>query len=168
MNQTEQNLINLGRISKPHGLGGYFFFKVPSSLKPKDFLYVGKTPQKLKKAQVEDIKLHQKRTLLKLSIAHDRTSLEPYLGSHLWLESQEKPEDDGLSSYKGQKVFDQEGEELGTCADFYDVGAGPIICIVNDAGKTLELPFQETYFEKSDKLKAKFSKAFFDELWQEL
>ena len=166
MNQT--NLINLGRISKPHGLGGYFFFKIPGSVKLNDQLYVGKTSQKLKKALVEDIKTHQKRTLLKLSIAHDRTSLEPFLGSFLWLENQGEAQKDESPSHKGQKVHDKEGEELGICTDFYDVGAGPIICIKNEAGLTLELPFHETYFEKSDKLKAKFSKAFFDELWQEL
>lgn len=166
MNQS--NLINLGRISKPHGLGGYFFFKIPSSVKPHDYLYVGKTPQKLKKVLVEDIKAHQKRTLLKLSIAHDRTSLEPFLGSFLWLENQDEVQKDEATSQKGQKVYDKEGEELGLCENFYDVGAGPIICIKNKAGLTLELPFHETYFEKSDKLKAKFSKAFFDELWQEL
>ena len=165
-----KNLINLGKISKPHGLNGYFYFKLHHSLEIGATLLVGTDGGTLKEAELLQTKQQGKRTLIKLSIAEDRTALEPYLGLFLWADEASKVEEpkNELDQYKNLEVLDSEGSPLGICLDFYDCGAGPVIVLENDKNLRLEMPFNDAYFTKSATLTANFPKAFFDEFWQKI
>lgn len=171
MTKPPKKLNNLGRVSKPHGLQGYFYFKVPSSLQAGHKVFLGQTPENTKEVVIKDVKIHGKRTLLKLSIAKDRTELEKHVGSFLWLPEQKKKTSDTAdeqSSHIGKEVSDSEGLQIGLCVDFYDYGAGTIIVIENPLGMTLDIPFNETYFKKPGTLITNFPKTFFDDLWQKI
>lgn len=164
---------NLGKVSKAHGLLGFFFFKLPGNLKKGAKLYLGQTEDKLTQVTLESVKLHKKRTLIKLSCAHDRTALEAFLGHSLWSEEEGTAQETESSNpefeaYLKQNVLDSEGLSLGTCTGFYDCGAGPVIVIQGKGDLCLELPFNETYFKDQATLETQFPKNFFEELWQKV
>lgn len=164
--KPHKNLSKIGTIGKAHGLQGYFYMKTALNLEVGETLLLGKTTQHPTEVTLEGLKSHQGKTLLKISVAHDRTELEKYIGSDLWTEREEVQEED--SSDLKQKVYDLDGEVLGECQGFYNHGAGDVIIIENKLKMTLEIPFNEVYFKDQDsnQLKTNFPTAFFAELWQ--
>lgn len=160
-----KKLNKLGKVTKPHGLEGFFYFKLKDSCKEGDILFVGKDEHTPTPAVVKSLKIHKGKTLVKLSLALDRTALEPYLGSCLWeevLDIEGLPEEE----CKGKIVKTSDDLELGICQGSYNCGAGDVIVIQREDGFLLELPFNNTYFEKKAIILTKFPKSFFAELWQ--
>ncbi len=163
--KNSKNLNKLGKVTKPHGLEGFFYFKLKDSLKEGETLFIGKNEHETTPAIIQSLKLHKGKTLVKLSAALDRTALEPYVGSYLWeevLEGKGLPEEE----FKGKMAKTSDDLELGICQGSYNCGAGDVIVLEREDGFLLELPFNDTYFEKKAILLTKFPKSFFEELWQ--
>ena len=145
--KNHKELIKIGKISRPHGLQGFFYLKSPIQLNVQDQLFMGHAPEKTKAVIISAIKEHKGKTLIQFAEFHDRTALEAHLGKTLWAF---EPEPEGLELFIREEVLDLKGKKIGTVEGFYDNGAGDVIMIANGEGMILELPFNEVYFNLDD------------------
>ena len=167
--KTNPQLINIGKISKPHGLQGFFYLKPLIDLNIDDCLFVGHSSHKTQKVTIKDIKEHKGKTIIQLSEFPDRTALEKNLGQTLWAYEVEEEEDENSSPLLEEKVYDINKKDLGVVSGFYNCGAGDIIIITNTKGLSLELPFNSVYFnldkEPEEPLTLLACHTKFEDLW---
>ena len=161
----KKELIKLGKIGKPHGLQGFFYLKAPITLFSGDTLFLGTSEKKSQKVTIKSLKEHKGKQIIQLSEFHDRTELEKHRGETLW--AFPKAEEDPLQKFMNQEVCDINSKNFGIVSDFYNCGAGNIIIIRNDKGKSLELPFNEIYFNQEIPLCLLSCHSNFNDFWQD-
>ncbi len=172
------DLVNVGKVGRPHALAGAFFVSDRTEPIPKSYtdLFVGRDAAGAVVCKILMSTMQAGRPLLKVSLATDRTGAEALTGQAIFAErrrvkARNQSKDDLVwSDLEGLAVVDSAGLTLGVITDLYNSGSSDII-VVKGASGTIDLPLIEAYFDPAavevDKLvRLKVTADTFDGLWQ--
>lgn len=161
--------IVIGKINGFHGVKG--FIKVFSETRPREGILVYKQfyikhQGGYKTLEVEAGQQHSKHVLLKFKGYDTRDSVEPLLGTELYIHRSDMPElKDGdiywVDLY-GLKVINQDDIELGIVDDIFETGANDVIAVKGSKGEIL-IPFSLEYIVMEINIEAGFIRVDWDE-----
>jgi 16S rRNA processing protein RimM len=156
---NKDKLIYLGYISKAHGIQGNICIKSLTA-NPADIV---KMPLQDKNGRIFSMKLiSAKPEFLICSVreAPDRNSAELLKGTKLYTLRSSMPELDETEHYiediKGLEVRDQTGAGIGKVLGVHNFGAGDIIEVVFNDGKSEMYPFTNEFFPVVTKMYVEF------------
>jgi len=154
---TAPEHLAVGRIVKPHGLGGevavFALTENAERFEPGRTLYLSPTPegeQSLLPVTIESSRLHQGRWLLTLDRIADRTHAEQHVGSYLVVSrvEAEAAREEGewfLHALVGRAVIDESGESLGDLLDVIETAGAPMLEIGGLGKPRRLLPFVKEF-----------------------
>lgn len=152
-NPAEPRFLVIGRITKPHGVGGEVRV-IPHTEMPERFswlehVYVGEAnPQKV---GVESVRFHKSLILLKLAGYNDRNAAEILRNEWLLVTEEEAiPLEDGeyfLYQLVGLQVYSDAGESLGVLVDVIETGANNVFVVEGALGQILVPDIEEVVLE---------------------
>lgn len=149
----QKRWIQLGIVGKPHGLNGAFFVsrrdeELPEELKT---LHIGPSADKAKTFTIKSSRWQSERPVLHCSEITTREGAEAICHQIIWADrdAMEINEDEEYfwSDVIGKKVKDSEGVYFGTIKDLVNYGASDIVMIIDEQGRSAEIPFVDFYFD---------------------
>ncbi|HAF62060.1 MAG TPA: 16S rRNA processing protein RimM [Anaerolineaceae bacterium] len=143
--QGEPIFLIIGKIRKPHGVGGEVLFEVitefPERIRrgKKVFIGQGKTEY-----VVEGIRTHQSNLLIKLIGLEDCESVEQFRNQMVYIKTDNLPRlpEDEYYHHElvGMFVHDEDGILLGQVSEILETGANDVL-IVTHEGEEILIPF---------------------------
>lgn len=176
MSESADSWVKIGIVGRPHGLGGAFFVSRRKDSIPKSYkeVRIGDRADQADTFKVKTSRMQAGRPLLHLESHRRREAVEPLVGSSIWV-ARHIMEIDTTSEYAWHdlidlKVTDNAGTILGKIINVANFGASDIITIVDDAGRSLDIPIVGNYvlveeISKGENVKLAVSKDVFDSLW---
>ena len=171
-NKTEWVVI--GRIGKPLGLRGDFYLRERSGFLPESStkVMVGPDLRSATAGSITESRRHKGKDTIRLSLFHDRTALEPHIGSKIWVEELTAKSSttpfDSLKNPKGYKIVDALGQEMGEAIEKSNFGASDLVTVRLLDGLFIDIPIVEDYiaevFVDSKTVRLRMPADFFDEL----
>lgn len=140
----DPNYMLIGRVLRPHGVYGEVRVEILTSV-PEYFnserLYLGRRPSALTPYDVEDVRFHQEKVLLKLATIDDRDVADSLRNLWVYMDRQNSiPLEEGefyLYQLVGMKVITDEGEVLGEVTDTLQTGANDVFVVQSSRGEIL-------------------------------
>lgn len=140
----DPNYMLIGRVLRPHGVRGEIRAEILTSV-PDYFdseqLYLGRRPTQLKPYEVEDVRFHQEKALLKLVGIDDRDVADSLRDLWIYLDRENAlPLEEGefyLYQLIGMNVVTDEGETLGQVTDTLQTGANDVFVVKGARGEIL-------------------------------
>ncbi len=144
--EIDQNYMLIGRVLRPHGVRGEIRAEILTSV-PEYFdaeqLYLGRRPTQLKPYEVEDVRFHQEKALVKFVDIDDREVADGLRDLWVYIDREDAlPLEEGefyLYQLIGMSVVTDEGEALGKVTDTLQTGANDVF-VVNGARGEILLP----------------------------
>ncbi len=172
----QKRWIQLGIVGKPHGLNGAFFVsqrdeELPEELKT---LHIGPSADKAKAFTIKSTRLQSERPVLLCSEISTREGAEAICHQIIWADREamqiDEEEEYFWSDLIGMKVKDSDGILFGTIREVVNYGASDIVTIVDDKGRSAEIPFVDFYFDMDFDLEAEAIQMIvlsdvFDDVW---
>jgi 16S rRNA processing protein RimM len=146
----------LGRLGRPHGLKGALCVDgrdapIPPSYKK---LFVGHDAAQAVATQLVASRVQGDQVLVTLSLAADRTAIEPYRGQWLWVERRLVVDEKvgGLlwGDLKNVVVEGADGVPLGRVLHVYNAGASDVLAIASESGARYDVPLVADYVQDDD------------------
>lgn len=161
MNDSKNNLILLGKCTRPHGIRGEFDFHLINledsvvDVDSRVFLIPlsaqSKLPSDGQWFEVEQIRFGNK-VIARLKGVADRNGVEALVPFEIYLDRSDFPEVEDDEFYivdlLGLDVY-SEGLRIGIVKDFYDNGAQTVL-VIKGEGRIIELPFVDHFIEAID------------------
>ncbi len=141
--QPEPRYLAVGRITRPHGVRGELRVEVltdsPEHLAEVDALYIGQRHQRY---EVEGVRPHQKKVLLKLRACNDRNMAETFRGELVYVAVEDAVplDEDEYYEYElqGLEVVTDAGQFLGEVVEVFTApGANDVIIVHGPLGEIL-------------------------------
>ncbi len=137
----------IGRVSRPHGVRGELRVEVFSeevALVDREAFFLGRRVDQLEKYEVEALRMHQGRLLLKLVGVDGREAADGLRGWEVYLPRAELPplaeNEFYLYELVGMKVVTESGELFGKVTDVLRTGGANDVFVVSTAEKEILLP----------------------------
>lgn len=151
--------IAIGKIIKAHGVQGYLK-AIPYSELPDRFLHLKtvymETAAGMKGFLVDDVKMQNELSLLKLKGIETREAAASWLKKELWVPEDQQidlPQDNYfVHDLIGLKVFDTEGKFLGELAEVLS-NAGNDIYLVRNGRREILIPAVSRFVKEIDLFK---------------
>jgi 16S rRNA processing protein RimM len=150
---VQKRWIQLGIVGKAHGLNGAFFISQRDELLPPQVrqVYVGPQPESARKLTITKCRLQGGRPLLLCLEINQREAAEALLLQPIWCERRDLVLDEAREymwgDLIGKEVRDSTDVPIGVIAQVGNFGASDIVCIRNEQGLILEVPFVKAYFD---------------------
>lgn len=143
---TEPRFLAIGRVVKPHGVGGEVRVEVHTDVPDRfawlESVYVGQDQPA--PYAVESVRFHQAFVLIKLAGVDTRTAADSLRNEWLLVpESEAIPLEEGeyfLHDLIGLEVVVNDGRTLGRLAEVLETGANNVFVVAGDGGKQLLIP----------------------------
>jgi 16S rRNA processing protein RimM len=154
MNSGLPDIVVVGRVIRPHGLGGEVVVEietdVPERFDPGSMLRLGPRGREV---EVAESRPFGDRLLVRFSGFEDRTAVERLRGLDLTVERGEVPPAPAGSFYHFELLdcwcHDAREGELGTVVALHEDGGGTLLEVVNGERKLL-VPFVEAFVVRVD------------------
>ena len=148
----QKRWIQLGIVGKPHGLNGAFFVSQRDEELPElKTLHIGPSADKAKTFTIKGTRWQSERPVLMCSEICTREAAEAICHQIIWADRDameiDEEEEYFWSDVIGKKVNDSGGVYFGKVTDVVNYGASDIVTIVDDKGRTAEIPFVDFYFD---------------------
>lgn len=161
--KMQDEYIEMGNCSKPHGIKGEFLFNLFNPLgrslkkgSPIKLIPSLKSSSLNPDGDIKEIETirYGNKVIVKIKDINDRNEVESLIPFTIWLERshfEDIDEDEVfLSDLLGLNVFDTDNNQIGVVKNFYDNGAQAVLVIKLDEGSSVELPFVEAFFPEVD------------------
>lgn len=134
----------IGRINRPHGVRGEM--RVEPLTSSFDFataerLFIGRTPEDVAEYEIEDLRFHQSKILLKLVDIDDRNEVEGWQNLFIYAKREDVPPlaegEFYLHQLIGMAVVTEEGDVLGVVSDTIQTGANDVFVVAGGRGELL-------------------------------
>ena len=163
------------RIGKPLGLRGDFYIREHISPLSSDLkrVFIGESPNSSTPTQVVQQRKHKGKDVLRVSLCSDRTELEPYINSKLWIQTNSSPNilhfKDKSIDPTGWNITDSSNESFGSITELSNFGGGDFVTIETKDKLLLDLPIIDDYIknisEEKQTLYLTVERNFFAELF---
>ncbi len=167
--------IQLGIVGKAHGLNGAFFVsqrdeELPDELKT---IRIGTSKDKASSYKVKSIRWQNDRPVLHCEEVKSRTEAEALTHMKIFADRDDLEIDEDeyfWSDVIGKQILDPNGKPFGEITDMVNYGASDIAIVVDEDGRTAEIPFVAEYFDMefdldADEIRLLVDAAIFDEVW---
>ena len=142
-----QEYFEIGQIVNTHGVKGHVKVK-PFTDDVEQFETLGKIlvvkNKETIEMEIEEVKYHKDKVLLKLKGVDDMTTAERYKGCYIKIHRSNARElEEGeyfIADIIGSDVYTDEGEHLGKVDDIYNTGSNDIYVVKDELGKQILLP----------------------------
>lgn len=140
----DPNYMLIGRILRPHGVHGEVRIEILTSI-PEYFeegtLYIGRDVRHLQAYEIDTVRFHQGKALLKLVNVTNRNDVEPWYNWPVYLpRTAATPLAEGeffLYQLIGMAVVTETGEALGKVTDTIQTGANDVFVVNGPKGELL-------------------------------
>lgn len=157
--RAQDDFILVGKISKPHGIGGEVKI-FPYSGNPAEFvadynrLYLSAgNKEPLVAYTIEKARVHGKQILVRLNNCRDRTAAENISGQEVYVPVEDLPElhedEFYLHQLENKQLVDESGDSLGVSSRIL-VTDGQDLLIVQHQGKEYMVPIVGTFIKAID------------------
>jgi 16S rRNA processing protein RimM len=136
----KKTLVTLGRIVRPHGVRGELVIepeRATGPLEPGETVYVG---EQAEPHQVQTMRHHRARWLLRLAGCEDREAAEAFRGMIVQVEREREalpPGQHHAGEVVGLAVFTEAGEPLGEVTEIIVTGANDVYVVTGPGGDVL-------------------------------
>ncbi len=167
--------IQLGIVGKAHGLNGAFFVsqrdeELPDEIKS---IRIGSSKDKASSYKVKSIRWQSDRPVLQCEEIKSRTEAEALTHMKIYVDREDLDIDEDeyfWSDVIGKRIVDLNGKPFGEITDMVNYGASDIAIVVDDDGRTAEIPFVSSYFDmdfeyEAEEIKMLVEAEIFDEVW---
>ena len=153
----KQEFFEIGQIVNTFGIKGWVkvnpFTDDPERFQELNSVLVVKN-EELINMQIEEVKFHKNVVLIKFKGIEDINMAEKYKGCYIKIKREDArklPKDTYfIADLIGLKVYDDEGNLLGTLEDIYNNKIHDIYVVKNDLGKQILLPSTKEVIKEID------------------
>ena len=153
----KQEFFEIGQIVNTFGIKGWVkvnpFTDDPERFQELNSVLVVKN-EELINMQIEEVKFHKNVVLIKFKGIEDINMAEKYKGCYIKIKREDArklPKDTYfIADLIGMKVYDDEGNLLGTLEDIYNNKIHDIYVVKNDLGKQILLPSTKEVIKEID------------------
>lgn len=158
MNSLDINKLEIGYISKPHGIKGEVFLRLHSdtptwSEEPKEFEIQTRQARSFKSSW-ESMRAHKNGLIVKFEECAGRNEAESLIGSKVYLEKkhfESKSEDSPYyHELLGLEVLDKDEKPLGIIKDMLFTGHQDVLNIETESGDKFMAPYVDAFVLKTD------------------
>jgi 16S rRNA processing protein RimM len=151
------DLVVIGRITKPHGIGGEVrvsaFTESPRVFTQYERIYLRLPDGEPRLMKIRTARLHKNAVLVQLENVVDRNQAEEFVGADLLIRREWLPEPDEDEYYWidliGLQVLTDTGETLGN-VDNLIAGSEDDLLVVKDGKREILLPFRDEIIREVD------------------
>lgn len=161
MYRQNQHLTLVGKVAGVHGIRGelavFPLTDDPERFFDLDCVFIdtedpaGGPPQP---QEIEGVRIHKGRVLLKVASIQDRTAAERLIGHQVFIRNEDRKElaenQFFVDQLVGLTVEDEAGRRLGTVETVTQIPSGHILAIRFEEGGTFDVPFVKAYVASVD------------------
>jgi 16S rRNA processing protein RimM len=161
MYRQNQSLTLVGKVAGVHGIRGelavFPLTDSPERFFELDCVFIdtedpaGGPPQP---QEIEGVRIHKGRVLLKVASIQDRTAAERLVGHQVFIRSEDRKELEKdrffVDQLVGLTVEDEDGKRLGTVQAMTEIPGGHLVVVHFERGQSIDIPFVKAYVASVD------------------